>query len=162
MVDLARLQDPVTRVGELVTVSPAEELRYVADGRLADGRSLNPVLSRSLRTYPRVTVVFSEASDVSIEGSSNYDVYSWRLAARHLGLGEQLCDTAGGDAAGSLSDVIKLAARALNVGTALATFAPIEDRTLITRYDSSANGKISEMVFVYGQTSACGTRAGSA
>ena len=45
------LMDPIKDAIQLLTVIPSQELSYASAGTLSDGRSLNPVLSKSLRTF---------------------------------------------------------------------------------------------------------------
>ncbi len=154
--DVSRLSSPIFDAAELVTVSGASTLDYAGDAKLTDGRNLNPVLSKSLRDFDTVTLNFPANTVETIDGYSDYNVFAWRLTARHLGNGELRCDVSDApETVIGLDDLVKLAAGALEVGVALATFEPVRGRTLIVSYNGLEQRRIVSMKFVQGEVQEC-------
>jgi hypothetical protein len=150
------LTNPVKDALELATVIPAEEIVYASNGTLSDGRNLNPVLSKSLRTFEKVTVIFPEDTVETLKGVDDYDVFAWRKSTRHLGEGELECDVAPAPTpVVDLGTVLKVGKAALKLGTVAATFAPVRGRTLITNYDSSRNDRLVSLSFRKGEVTVC-------
>ena len=150
------LMDPIKDAAQLITVIPAQKIAYASTGILTDGRSLNPVLSKSLRTFDTVTVNFPDDTVETLHGIGDYNIFAWRKAGRYLGEGELECDIAPSEVpVVDLETLLKVGNVVLWFGTMAATFAPTRDRTLITKYDSSRDNRIRSLEFRPGRVTNC-------
>lgn len=144
--NIARLVSPIENTAELLTVTPTRTMTHQGDGLLADGRSINPVLSRSLREFDTVKIEFPDDTTETLNGTADYNIFAWRKVAKNLGEGELLCDVAPSVVVdpGALLLVTEAGIR---LGIVAATFAPAREKLLVTTYDSDRGNRLVSMEF---------------
>ena len=144
--DVGRLGSPIEDAAELLTVTPSMTMTHQGDGLLGDGRSVNPLLSKSLREFDTVTIEFPDDTTETLNGITDYNIFAWRQVAKNLGQGELQCDVAPSVVVDP-GALLRVAEAAIRLGTVAATFSPAREKLLVTTYDSNRGNRLVSMEF---------------